>query len=55
VKHLIAVKSAQELQKYAADLALKHNDDVNGAENLSEVKSFKCQCSATFYLFIEIK
>jgi len=36
----------EELQKSAADLALKYNDDINGAEILSEVESLKFQCSA---------
>ena len=34
-----AVKFVEELQKSAADLALKYNDEINGAENLSEVES----------------
>jgi len=42
----LAVKSVQELKKSAADLALKYKDDVSGAELLSEVESFKFQCSA---------
>ena len=35
-----------EQQKSAADFALKFNDDINGAEILSDVESFKFQCSA---------
>src|SRR6218665_4039398 len=42
----LAVKSVEELQKSAAYLAVKYNDDVNGAEILSEVESLKFQCSA---------
>ena len=41
----LAVKSVEGLQKSAADLALKYNYDINGAEILSEVESLKFQCS----------
>ena len=34
------------MQKSAAGLALKYNDDINGAEISSEVESSKFQCSA---------
>src|SRR6218665_1007703 len=42
----LAVKSVEELQKSAAYLAVKYNDDINGAEILSEVENLKFQCSA---------
>jgi|SRR6218665_111700 len=51
----LAIKSVEELQKPAADLALKCNGDINGAEILSEVESLKFQCSAILRLLnIEI-
>jgi len=43
---LHAVKPVDELQKSAADIALKCNDDINGAKMLSEVESLKFQFSA---------
>ena len=40
----------EELQKSAANLALKYKDDINGAEILSVVESLKFQCSAILRL-----
>ena len=54
-REALAVKSVEELEKSAADLALKYSDDINGAEMLSEVESLKFQCSAILRLLnIEI-
>jgi len=51
----LAVKSVKELQKSAAKLSLRFNDDINGAGILSEVESLKFQWSAILRLLnIEI-
>jgi len=37
----LSVKSVEELQESAAHLALKYNNDINGAEILSEILRLK--------------